>query len=114
MITPFVDTYFENGSPVRWERLGDGSISIETVHDYERVTGNRAATHWNFKLHVPAEMIGRRLTIVMPGTDNIWNGNRIPSFEGGRLNVAVSFDGNQWHTVPGRPLDSSCYGFSYE
>jgi hypothetical protein len=114
MSTPFVDTYFENGSPLRWERLSDGSIRIETVHDYERITGNRAATHWNFKLHVPSEMIGQRLTIVMPGTDNIWNGKRIPAFEGGRLNVAVSHGGNQWHTVPGHPLDSSCYGFSYE
>jgi Zinc carboxypeptidase len=114
MSMPFVDTYFENGSPLRWERLSDGSMRIEPVHDYERVTGNRASTHWNFKLHVPPEMIGQRLTIVMPGTDNIWNGQRIPSFEGGRLNVAVSCDKNHWHTVPGHPLDSRCYGFSYE
>ena len=114
MSTPFVDTYFENGSPLRWEQLSDGSILVEPLHDHERVTGNRASTHWNFKLHVPPDLIGQRQTIVMPGTDNIWNGKRIQAFEGGRLNVAVSCDGEQWHTVPGRPLDSRCYGFSYD
>jgi hypothetical protein len=114
MSVPFIDTYFENGSPLRWEVLSDSSIRVEPLHDYERVTGNRQSTHWNFKVHVPPDLIGRKLTIVMPGTDNIWNGKRIQAMEGGHLNVAVSSDGKSWHLVTGRPLDEKCYGFSYE
>ena len=113
MIVPFIDTYFENGSPVRWEPMSDGSIRVEPLHDYSLV-GNRASTHWNFKVRVPAELFGRKLTIVMPGTDNIWNGKRIQALEGGRLNVAVSSDGKTWRIVEGKPLDEKCYGFSYE
>jgi hypothetical protein len=112
-MTPFIDTYFENGSPLRWEQLSDESIRIEPLHDYERLTGNRQFTHWNFKLHVPPGLIGRKLTIVMPGSDNIWNGKRIPSFEGGRLSVAVCSDEKNWRIVSGVPLDSKCYGFTY-
>src|ERR1700733_7415868 len=98
MSSLFIDTYFENGSPLRWEPLGDGSIRVEPLHDYERLTGNRQSTHWNFKIHVPPDRVGSTVTIVMPGTDNIWNGKRIPAMEGGKLNVAVSLDSQTWQT----------------
>src|SRR5579872_4826156 len=113
MSAPFVDTYFENASPLKWELLADGSIQIEPLHDYA-LTGNRQSTHWNFKLRVPPDLIGRKQKIVMPGSDAIWNGKRIQGFEGGRLNVAVSSDGKNWRTVAATPLDPKCYGFSYE
>jgi hypothetical protein len=113
MTASFIDTYFENGSPLRWEPLADDSIRVEPLHDYS-LTGNRQSTHWNFKLHVPPDLIGRKQKIVMPGNDAIWNGKRIQGFEGGRLNVAVSSDGKNWRVVAATPLDSKCYGFSYD
>jgi hypothetical protein len=108
----FVDTYFENAFPLRHEHLSDGSLQIDLVPEHERFTGNRQSTHWNFKLHVPPEQIGRRLRIIMRGLENIWNGRPIPVFDDGRLNIAVSDDGRNWHTVPSQPADAT--GISYE
>jgi hypothetical protein len=110
----FLDTYFENASPLRWEPMGDGIIRVEPLHDYERSTGNRQSTHWNFKIIVPPDRLGQKLKMVMPGTDNIWNGKRIQAMEGGYLNVAVSYDESSWSVVAGTPLDRRCYGFSFE
>jgi hypothetical protein len=114
MLAPFIDTSFENASPLRHEQLADGSLRIEPLHDYERFTGNCQMQHWNFKLHIPPQLIGKRLTIIMPGADNVWNGRRIQALEGGRLNIAVSYDLQTWAILPARPLDEKCYSFSYE
>jgi hypothetical protein len=109
----FIDTYFENGSPLRWEPVNDTTLSVQPIYDYA-LTGNRAATHWNFKIHVPPDRIGSKATILFPGTDNIWNGKKIQTLEGGRLNIAISTDGKTWRIAPGKPLDERCYGFTFE
>jgi hypothetical protein len=111
---PFVDTFFENGSRLKHEFLSDQSLQIEPLHDEERFTGNRQSTHWNFKLHVPPALLGKRLTVIFPGTDNIWNGRRIQAMEGGCLNIAICSDGRNWTSLAGVPLDARCYGFSFE
>jgi zinc carboxypeptidase len=110
----FVDTCFENGSPLKHQFVTDGSLRIEPLHDDERFTGNRQSTHWNFKLHVPPNLLGTRLKMVFPGTDNIWNGRRIQAMDGGRLNVALCDDGENWRTLAGTPLDFRGYGYSFD
>ena len=46
----YINTCFENGSPVQWEAGSDGRIHIRLLYDYERASPNRAAGHWHFQL----------------------------------------------------------------
>ncbi len=67
----FIDTSFENASPVWYEPTDDGTIAIHLLYDHERSSPNRAAGHFHFLLHAAP---GSKLTLEFKNLDNVWNG----------------------------------------
>ena len=47
----YIDTSFENASPLWYEFAEDNSIQIHLLYDHERNSPNRAAGHFHFLLH---------------------------------------------------------------
>jgi hypothetical protein len=92
----FIDTSFENASPVWYERAPDGTIQIHLLYDHERASPNRAAGHIHLRLHARA---GSRLTLEFRNLDNVWNG-RPGSVAGELKTVVVSENGRDWSSVP--------------
>jgi hypothetical protein len=92
----FIDTSFENASPIWYETKPTGTINIHLLYDHERSSPNRAAGHFHFQLHAPT---GTKLTLEFKNLDNIWNGQ--PSSISRELKAAVvSSDGRNWTPVP--------------
>jgi hypothetical protein len=46
----FIDTSFENASPLWYEQGPDNSILVHLLYDHERNSSNRAAGHLHFRL----------------------------------------------------------------
>ena len=67
----YINTLFENGSPLHWDIQPDGTVLISLVYDHERSSLNRAAGHWHFQVLAEA---GSDLTLVLQNFHNIWNG----------------------------------------
>src|SRR5437879_5530618 len=67
----FIDTSFENASPVWYEFAPDGAVLVHLLYDRERSSPNRAAGHIHFQLHAKP---GSRLTLEFRNLDNVWNG----------------------------------------
>ena len=92
----FIDTSFENASPVWYEFAADGTIRVHLLYDHERSSPNRAAGHIHFLLHATP---GARLTIEFTNLDNVWNGR--PGSVARELKaVVVSENGRDWKSVP--------------
>ena len=92
----FIDTSFENASPVWYERDGDGTLQIHLLYDHERSSPNRAAGHIHLRLH---GRTGARLTLEFRNLDNVWNGT--PGSVAAELKtVVISEDGRNWRPVP--------------
>ena len=96
----FIDTSFENASPVWWDFANDGVIDIHLLYDHERSTRNRAAGHIHFALEAKP---GARLTLEFKNLDNIYNG-RLASVAGELKTLVVSPDGQVWKSVETRSL----------
>ena len=92
----FIDTSFENASPLWYDFATDGTINIHLLYDHERSSPNRAAGHFHFQLQARP---GSRLTLEFKNLDNIWNGQ--PGSVAKELKAAVtSQDGRHWQPVP--------------
>lgn len=88
----YIESAFENASPVWYESAEDGAVRVHLLYDHERGTGNRAAGHIHFRVHAAA---GTRLTLEFVNLDNVWNGR--PGSVARELgSVAVSEDGRTW------------------
>jgi len=61
MLRLFIDTYYENASPLKWEQNEDGVIDLDVIHDHERFTPNQQFNHVNLRIIVPPEEVGARL-----------------------------------------------------
>ena len=60
----YINTSFENASPLYWETDPNGLVHVYLVYDQERNSPNRANGHWFFQLQtVP----GAELTVVNSG-----------------------------------------------
>jgi lysophospholipase L1-like esterase len=92
----FIDTGFENASPLWYEAAPDGSVLVHLIYDHERSSPNRAAGHFHFRLHAPT---GTALTLEFRNLDNVWNG-RMASVAGELKLAVVSPDGKAWNPVP--------------
>lgn len=92
----FIDTNFENASPVWWERDASGVVRIHLLYDHERDSPNRAAGHIHFRL---LGRPGARLTLEFVHLDNVWNGQS-GSIARELKAVAISSDGTHWRMVP--------------
>jgi hypothetical protein len=96
----FVDTSFENASPLWYEAGPDGVLNLHLLYDHERASPNRAAGHIHFKLVGTA---GATVTLEFRNLDNVWNGQ--PGSVARELKaVAVSTDGRNWKPMPTESL----------
>jgi hypothetical protein len=96
----FIDTSFENASPLWYDVAPDGAIQLHLVYDHERASPNRAAGHVHFRIHARP---GAKLTFEFKNIDNVWNGQ--PGSVAGELKtMMVSGDGRTWKSVPTDPL----------
>ncbi len=94
----FIQTCFENASPLDWHVDEEGRVHIGLLYDHERASPNRAAGHWHFQLQATP---GTDLHLALENFDNIWNGQAgSPVSE--RTPCFVSSDGSAWHAVPTR------------
>lgn len=92
----FIDTSFENASPLWYDFAPDGTIVVHLLYDHERASPNRAAGHFHFLLEGEA---GSQLTLEFKNLDNVWNGQ--PGSVARELKTAViSQDGREWKPVP--------------
>jgi len=92
----FIDTSFENASPLWYEQAVDGTILLHLVYDHERASPNRAAGHIHFGVHAkPCS----KLTFEIDTLDNVWNGIRA-SVSKELKTMSISEDGKTWRVVP--------------
>jgi hypothetical protein len=92
----FIDTGFENASPVWYETTPDGTTLVYLLYDHERNSPNRASGHFHFRLHAKT---GSMLTLEFKNLDNVYNGR--PGSVANELKTAViSLDGKTWKPVP--------------
>ncbi|MBI2925662.1 MAG: peptidase M14 [Verrucomicrobia bacterium] len=99
----YIDTSFENASPVWYESAADGTILVHFLYDHERASPNRAAGHIHFLLHALA---GSKLTIEFINLDNVWN--RTPGSVARELkSLVVSQNGRDWRAVATEALPTN-------
>lgn len=95
----FIDSGFENASPV-WYETGDGVVNVHLVYDHERSGGNRAAGHIHFAVEAKQ---GSEVTLEFKNLMNVYNGK--PGSVAGELKAVVtSPDGKTWTPVATRSL----------
>ena len=88
----YINTTFENASPLFWEINEAGEVEISLMYDHERNSPNRAAGHWHFCVEAPK---GSKLTLILGNLENIYNGHKgSPAKEG--VMSFVSTDGQSW------------------
>jgi hypothetical protein len=92
----YIDTSFENASPIWYEAGPDNSILVYLLYDIERDSPNRASGHFHFRLHGRP---GSKFTLEFKNVLNVWNGTRSSIARSMRTSV-VSEDGKNWMPVP--------------
>ena len=92
----FIDTSFENASPLWYDFAPDGTVLVHLLYDHERSSPNRAAGHIHFQLQAKP---GSRLTLEFRNLDNVWNGVS-GSVARELKTVVISQDGRAWQSVP--------------
>lgn len=91
----FIDTSFENASPLWYEFAPDGTVLLHLIYDHERSSPNRAAGHIHVRLHAPE---GTTHTLEFRNLENVWNGRK--ASVASELKAAViSADGRSWTPV---------------
>jgi len=92
----FIDTGFENASPLWYETVAKGLVEVHLLYDHERSQPNRAAGHFHFLLNAKT---GTKLTIEFKNLQNVYNGR--PGSVANELKAAVvSENGRDWRAVP--------------
>ena len=93
----YINTAFENASPLFWDVAEDGLVTIRLVYDHERASLNRANGHWHFQIQAEP---GDTLRLALANFHNIYNGRPSNPLRGDHLRVVVSEDGESWRSVP--------------
>ncbi len=91
----FIDTSFENASPVWYAFDSNGVVNVHLLYDHERASPNRAAGHFHFQLQGRP---GATITLEFKNLDNVWNG-RLGSVAHELTNAVISTNGRDWKTV---------------
>lgn len=98
----FIDTSFENASPLWYEFATDGTVLVHLLYDIERSSPNRAAGHIHFQIHAKP---GTKLNFELRNLDNVWNGVR--GWVGRELKtMCISENGRDWTTIPADNSDN--------
>ncbi len=91
----YINYHYENGSPLYYDILEDGTALISLVYDHERDSPNRANGHWNFQVFAEK---GARVKLILQNFKNVWNGresypvkDNTPSY--------LSVDGKNWNVI---------------
>jgi hypothetical protein len=92
----FIDTSFENASPIWYEFTTNGTIQVHLLYDHERSSPNRAAGHFHFQLHAPT---GSKLTLELKNLDNVWNSQH-GSVSRELKAAVISQNGRDWTSIP--------------
>jgi len=96
----YIDTSFENASPLWYEIDSAGVVQIHLNYDHERNSPNRAAGHIHFQL---VARTGAKFTLEFRNLQNIYNGR--PGSVANELKaLVVSEDGHHWRSVATRSL----------
>ena len=91
----FIDTSFENASPLWYDFDPNGTINLHLLYDHERSSLNRASGHFHFLIDAKP---GAQLTFEFKNLDNVWNGR--PGSVANELQTGViSIDGRHWTPV---------------
>lgn len=106
----FIDTSFDNASPLWYEQATDGTILLNLLYDHERSSPNRAAGHVHFRVHAKP---GSKLNFEIRTLDNVWNGVR-SSIAKEFTAVSISEDGRTWHVIPVDNSSGTSVRFSLE
>lgn len=103
----FINTSFENASPLYWEIAPNGEVHIHLVYDQERSSPNRANGHWLFEIQaVP----GAELTLVLHNFDNVWNGKKGSPLDNQTIGF-FSEDGKTWQPKKLETTEDNCLKF---
>lgn len=99
----FINTGFENASPMNWRIDSAGRVIGSMVYDHERFSPNRAVNHYHFRVEAA---VGTEVTLILENFDNIWNG-MLASDLSEKSRYVVSFDNRKWESrsvvpLPGR------------
>jgi hypothetical protein len=94
-VVDFVDTSFENASPLWYEFDNHETLQVFLVYDHERSSPNRAAGHFHFKI---AGKPGASVRLELNNLNNVWNGNAA-SVAPELKSVVVSEDGAIWTSI---------------
>jgi hypothetical protein len=97
----YINSSFENASPLYWERGGDGAVHIYLVYDSERDSPNRANGHWLFQAQAEK---GSELTFTLHNFDNVWNGKHGAPVSKKTI-CYTSPDGRSWTAIPTELLE---------
>jgi len=92
----FIDTSFENASPLWYEFAPDGTVIVNLNYDQERLSPNRAAGHFHFRIQAAK---GRKITLELRNLANVWN-SKAGSVAKEIKQVVISEDGKKWTPVP--------------
>lgn len=92
----FIDTSFENASPLWYEFAPDGTVIVNLNYDQERLSPNRAAGHFHFRIQAAR---GRKITLELRNLANVWN-SKAGSVAKEIKQVVISEDGKNWTPVP--------------
>ena len=99
----FINTSFENASPLYWETDEEGVIHVYMIYDQERSSPNRANGHWHFQLQARQ---GSDLRLRLHNFDNVWNG-RHGSPLNDEVTSFVSHDGKDWKVIQTEKMDDN-------
>lgn len=100
----YINTSFENASPLYWETAAAGLIHVYLVYDQERASPNRANGHWFFEVQAAPNT---QCTLVLHNFDNVWNGKKGSPISD-RTICYVSDDARTWRLAPARKTDDNC------
>ena len=106
----YIDTSFENASPLWYEAAPDGPILVYLMYDHERSSPNRAAGHFHFRIHAKK---GSKLTLEFKNLDNVWNSQK--GSVARELKAAViSQDGKKWNPIDFESLPENRVRLNFE
>ena len=98
----YVNSNFENASPLFWENQSDGSAMVHILYDHERNIPNRASNHVHFQVHAKK---GSDVVLKIQFFEEIWNGRRVPS-QSLVKNYHISADGKVWKIIPAELIEN--------
>jgi hypothetical protein len=99
----FINTAFENASPLYWEIDADGTIQVYLVYDQERSSPNRANGHWHFQIQARP---GAKLKVVLNNLENVWNGKKASVATSQTISF-LSENGRDWRPTRMKLLGSN-------